>query len=445
MDKLLANPHSTLRRGSCRQNLRAQLERTRYDKGEKWWGSDGAANPNLTVQQPLLDGVEGKLVDSTDKDNRTDSHTGQPGMAVGKFFSGLGGGMVVDPPVASTRVLGSGSRLPALVSKEAVKHVTNLVATPDTVAFTQRRLLRRPAPTGSAVRLPSVKFEDDTAIVARRPLSRLEPPRLDATRGCVTGVDTPQHRIENKCRWKALLATQSPKTQWTMFQGKFELPTPKAPLAAHRGEMCPSGLALRHPAAELLIEWSSYGCPIRTEKRWTKAEMQEAVDWGPHRSAMSDDAIAHFKAEVKEKVKMGQAKLVVWDSIKDNPPAELKISPIVAIPHKSKQFRSILGLSFHLRLKQGGILPSVNAKKVKTAPKGAIDQLGHSLTRIIHAFAKTEDDARIFMAKWDIKDGFWRMDAEEGAEWSFAYVLPQSPGQPSYLVVPTSLQMGWVE
>jgi hypothetical protein len=90
-------------------------------------------------------------------------------------------------------------------------------------------------------------------------------------------------------------------------------------------------------------------------------------------------------------------------------------------------------------------VPSVNATTVKTAPKGAIDQLGHSLTRIIHAFVETEDDAWIFMAKWDIKDGFWRMDAEEGAEWNFAYVLPQSLGRPSYLVVPTSLQMGWVE
>jgi hypothetical protein len=48
---------------------------------------------------------------------------------------------------------------------------------------------------------------------------------------------------------------------------------------------------------------------------------------------------------------------------------------------------------------------------IKTAPKGAIDQLGHSLTRIIHAFAETEEDARIFMAKWDIKDKFWRLDA----------------------------------
>ena len=134
--------------------------------------------------------------------------------------------------------------------------------------------------------------------------------------------------------------------------------------------------------------------------------MQEAIDRGPHRLALSDEAIAHFKAEVAEKVAMGQAKVVEWESIKDNPPENLQISPIAAIPHKSKQFRSILDLSFSLRLKQGGVLPSVNSTTVKTAPKGAIDQLGHPLSRVIHAFAETDDDAKIFMAKWDIKDGF---------------------------------------
>ena len=49
------------------------------------------------------------------------------------------------------------------------------------------------------------------------------------------------------------------------------------------------------------------------------------------------------------------------------------------------------------------------------------------------------------MAKWDIKDGFWRMDCAAGEEWNFAYVLPQEEGEPITLVVPTSLQMGWVE
>jgi len=121
----------------------------------------------------------------------------------------------------------------------------------------------------------------------------------------------------------------------------------------------------------------------------------------------------------------------VWDSIKDNPPVELKISPIAAIPHKSKQFCSILDLSFNLRLKQGGIVPSVNATTIKTAPKGAIDQIGHSLTHIIHAFAEAEEDTCIIMAKWDIKDGFWRLDAEDGAEWNFHMCCPNTPASPA--------------
>ena len=108
--------------------------------------------------------------------------------------------------------------------------------------------------------------------------------------------------------------------------------------------------------------------------------MQEAIDRGPHRTALSEEAIAHFKAEVDNKVLQGQAKVIAWDSIKDNPPEQLKISPIAAIPHKSKQFQSILDLSFHLRLQKGGVLPSVNSTTVKTAPKGAIDQLGHCLS-----------------------------------------------------------------
>ncbi len=162
--------------------------------------------------------------------------------------------------------------------------------------------------------------------------------------------------------------------------------------------MCPAGLALHHPAADLLKEWATYGCPTHTGKPWTREDLQAAIERGPHRSALSDEAIAHFKAEVDEKVRTKQAKLVAWNSIMDNPPPELKILPIAAIPHKSKQFRSILDLSFHLRLERGDVMPLVNSTMVKTAPQGAIDQLGHSLSRIIHAFAETEDDARIFMA-----------------------------------------------
>jgi hypothetical protein len=49
-------------------------------------------------------------------------------------------------------------------------------------------------------------------------------------------------------------------------------------------------------------------------------QMQAAVDRGHHWLALTNNAIAHFRAEVDKKVKSGQAKLVAWDSISDNLP-----------------------------------------------------------------------------------------------------------------------------
>ncbi len=75
-------------------------------------------------------------------------------------------------------------------------------------------------------------------------------------------------------------------------------------------------------------------------------------------------------------------------------------------------------------------------------PNGAIDQLGHSLQRILHVHAKAEEDKKIFMAKLDTKDGFWWLDCKEGKEWNFCYILLQPEGQPTKLDLPTSHQMG---
>ena len=60
-----------------------------------------------------------------------------------------------------------------------------------------------------------------------------------------------------------------------------------------------------------------------------------------------------------------------------------------------------------MRFKNGVVWASVNNTTEKTAPTGAIDQIGECLSRIIHAFAEAADGPEIFMAKLDIKDGFW--------------------------------------
>ena len=102
-------------------------------------------------------------------------------------------------------------------------------------------------------------------------------------------------------------------------------------------------------------------------------------------------------------------------------------------------------MSFSLKLTPHGCVPSVNENSKETDPGDAMGQIGHVLLRLIHAFAEAPDGANIFQAKWDIKDGLWRLDCKEGEEWDFCYVLLHKPGIPIILVVPTSLQMGWIE
>jgi hypothetical protein len=112
------------------------------------------------------------------------------------------------------------------------------------------------------------------------------------------------------------------------------------------------------------------------------------------------------------------------------------------------QIKGILlnpGLIFPAQNKERGVLASVNDTTEKTAPKGAIDQIWDCLSQIMHAFAEANKTAKIFMLKWDIKDGFWHLACIEGEENNFAYVLPQPKEEPIRIVISTSLQMGWVK
>ena len=107
---------------------------------------------------------------------------------------------------------------------------------------------------------------------------------------------------------------------------------------------------------------------------------------GPNDSAVSEEAISYFAAEAKEKVALNQAHLLYYESFKGDFPTKIKVSPIAVIPQKSKEFRSIMDLSFSFKLSPHGRVPSVNENSGKSYPRGAIDQIGHVLLRLICAF-----------------------------------------------------------
>ena len=136
--------------------------------------------------------------------------------------------------------------------------------------------------------------------------------------------------------------------------------------------------------------------------------------------------------------------MVLWGDIKKLYPKKLKVSRRAMIPHKSHKYRAILDLSYMIQAKERTI-KLVNKTTTKTPSKGAIDQMGNVINHIIHAYMEADDNEVIFAAKEDVKDGFWRCVAEEGEEWNFAYVLPQTEGEPTKVVVPVSLQMGWIK
>jgi len=212
-----------------------------------------------------------------------------------------------------------------------------------------------------------------------------------------------------------------------------------------RGLMCPRLRALEHPAAPLLKEYASQGCPVDVGRNWTLEELEAAVEKGPHSSSLEPDAIEQIQMEAKEKVKQGFAKIYSWEWLKRNlhKHPQLKLSPLAMIPHKSRKYRAILDLSYQL-LVAGYSLPSVNEATKDCAPEEAIAQIGSVLPRIIEALARVDPGkGPVSLMKVDLTDGFWRVMAKEGEEWNFAYVLPNHPGEPIEVVVPSALQMGW--
>lgn len=220
-----------------------------------------------------------------------------------------------------------------------------------------------------------------------------------------------------------------------------------------RGLMFPGKLAQCHSAGPLLQQYGSVGCPVDVTENWTLEQLDAAVAYGAHPSASTPAAAEALRKEALEKVEQGFAKLIPWKDLRqqitEGQKLHTKISPIAAIPHKSRLFRMILDLSRKGQRRRGQVpTTSVNdLTNEDAAPHISMVQLGSSLGRVIFFLAtQSEEDGPVMMCKFDIKDGFWRMCVPEQDEEQFCYVLPNDPNSPGaepQLVVPAALQMGW--
>jgi hypothetical protein len=75
----------------------------------------------------------------------------------------------------------------------------------------------------------------------------------------VTGATKERWRLQNKRERVSRQAVQPDHTHWCTHTGKKSLPPLRPGPANFRNAMCPSHLALHHPAAKLLLEYASKG------------------------------------------------------------------------------------------------------------------------------------------------------------------------------------------
>ena len=122
---------------------------------------------------------------------------------------------------------------------------------------------------------------------------------------------------------------------------------------------------------------------------------------------------------------------------------------MAVIPQVSCHGRIILDLSFPVYQDLDGIVTitqeSMNDTIVLQAPAEPVKEIGRVLPRLLQYMRDTPAGLHILFCKLDISDGFWRLTVRPQDSFNFAYVLPQMEGEPVRIVVPSAVQMGWVE
>jgi hypothetical protein len=220
--------------------------------------------------------------------------------------------------------------------------------------------------------------------------------------------------------------------------------------------MSPSTFVDFHPFAGTLREWEK-GVPVDCGAPWAWETIEAAVEKGAHKSATTQESIALIEEDVAYQVKAGYARIIRWEELQRIRPKNLKVSPIAVVPQRDRRGRMILDLSFAVRKGKAGrgrkrgrmddiiLQESVNDSTVKLAPDLPVKELGNVLPRLLHFMNSVPAEEHIHFSKMDLADGYWRMIVEPESEWNFAYVMPQKPGEPIRLVIPSALQMGWNE
>ena len=207
-------------------------------------------------------------------------------------------------------------------------------------------------------------------------------------------------------------------------------------------------LAEKHPFAQTLKDWE-HGVKVDCGDDWDWDVIEAAVERGPHPSADTKESYELFRDDIRYQEKAGFCKVYSWEELKRLRPKKLKVSPAAVVPQRDRRGRIILDLSYPVTYVIDGksiiVQESVNVTTKIKAPQQPVKEIGKVFPRLCQYLKSVPRGAHVLFSKADISDGFWRLIVEGDDCFNFAYVLPQPPGEPIRIVVPSALQMGWVE
>ena len=115
--------------------------------------------------------------------------------------------------------------------------------------------------------------------------------------------------------------------------------------------------------------------------------------------------------------------------------ANLRISPMGAVPQRERRPRIIVDYSFS----------SVNQEADRVAPPEAM-QFGRALNRVLNRIATADPaDGPVYLSKLDLSDGFYRVPLRDSDIPMLGVAFPIAPGEPPLVAFPLVLPMGWTE
>lgn len=232
---------------------------------------------------------------------------------------------------------------------------------------------------------PSVRSDDPT-MVAPKPLKQ--------------PVSTTTDRLGtllNKC--SAMLDESS---SWKDFVSKVHGPS----------SLQDNMQLLDHPAGEFLASLHEHGVPcIQSDPDWTLSQLDERMARGCHRSATEHKAF--IRDEMADFVDSGFYAVLPYSKVRHLP--GLRLSPLGIKEERDRRARLVVDHTWF----------GVNLNTMEYTTKEAM-QFGGALYRVLakihHADPKY---GKVFLAKYDIKDGFYRMMIRPEHTPSLAVIMPR--------------------